>query len=486
MILSLKPIFYLSLLLCFTFVNASILVNQRTLEDSMIESYKTTSPNVDSISQMFTKGNFYGRLRFNSFGFVWHEELEFNGKEVRKDHGIVGLGGSFLYKSAYLHGFAFTVGLYATESYGSLNQNEAYLYKAGKGVLSREDMLNDGTSNILSMSQAYLEYKHENTSLKVGRQIFESFLTKSNDTKMIPNTFEGVTLNSKILENTEIKMAYLTKQKLRDHSEFHHLFSKDGYSENDDAMMHLGITRTTLKEKKIEDRLLIFDMVNKSIENYKIHINYTAIPELLSSAMLQVDYTMNVDGFMVIPAFRYMQQFDHGVGPIGGANIKTITQGYSNPKTLDSWLFGARVDVKADAWKLRFGYTKVADEGDIIAPWRGFPTGGFTRVMGQYNWYANTETYMIRADYNFAKVKWASNLKAFMRYAIQDFDDSKPGVPYADSQVVTLDIIKRFETIPNLYMKVRMGHVFGEAQTTNVQKADPSYSEARFEINYLF
>ena len=468
---------------------------KRKLKSNMNEVYIVTPENVDNLSDMFKQGLFYGRLRFNSFAFQWKDELEINGKSLRKDHAVGGLGGSVIYKSAYLNGFAFTAGLYTTQAFGTLDDNEAYLYKGGKGLLSRYDLINEGKQNMTSFAQAYLEYRNKNLSLKAGRMIFESFLTASNDTKMIPNTFEGATLSSSYLPGTIVKMAYLTQQKLRDHSTFHNVLARADlpdddlfyiYSESDDPGMHLGLTESKLNERGISDRLIIIDGKNNSIENLIIRMNYTAVPELISSAMIQADYKFDVGNMFVIPALRYMQQFDEGAGKIGGANLKTITEGYSDLDSLDSWLFGARVDVRQDAWKLRFGYTKIADKGDLIAPWRGFPTGGFTRAMAQYNWYANTKTYMVRADYDFDKAGSVPKLKAFIRYAIQDFDDTKPGVIFADSNVFTLDVLKEIESIPNLYLKFRMGHIFGDAQTGEIKKLDPSYDEARFEINYLF
>jgi hypothetical protein len=108
--------------------------------------------------------------------------------------------------------------------------------------------------------------------------------------------------------------------------------------------------------------------------------------------------------------------------------------------------------------------------------------------MAQYNWYANTKTYMLRADYDFDRAGVLEGVKAFIRYAVQDFDDRKPGVQ-ADSEVFTLDVIKKFESIPGLWMKTRMAYVSGDAHTIagdGTHKKDPSYNEFRFEINYLF
>ena len=467
--------------------------HKHSLKCNMLHLYDEEPGEVDNIADMFSQGVFYGRLRFNSFGWKWNNEIELEGTKLREDHTIAAIGGSLIYRSAYLNGFGMGAGLYMTGAVGSLEDNEGYLYKAGKGALSRYDLLTEGKQSIVSLAQAYLEYKHEETKVKVGRFIFESFLTKSNDTKMIPNTFEGATLETKAIPKTVFKAAYLTRQKLRDHSEFHHVlaFGYDPnipysvFSENDDSSVHIGLTKSKLDAMGIEDRLIVFDAKNKSIDHLTLFANYTAVPDLLSSAMVQADYRFQIGDWSAIPGLRYMQQFDNGAGAIGGASYNTLTQGYKNPESLDAALYGARVDVVKDALKFRLGVTKIADKADIIAPWRGFPTAGFTRAMTQYNWYANTKSYMLQFDYEFETIP---NFQIMSRFVVQDFDDEKIGVQ-ADSKVFTLDLTKRFADMSNMYVKTRFGHVVGDNDTiagNGFLKLDPSYDEIRFEINYLF
>ncbi len=315
---------------------------------------------------------------------------------------------------------------------------------------------------------------------------------------MIPNTFEGVTLVSGDIPKTVIKSAYLTRQKLRDHSEFHHIFAygyqKDApldqftqYTQNDDSAMHVGLTLERLQARGIEDRLLVLEGKNTSIDDLTLFANYTAVPELLSSMMLQMDYRFDIGGWTVIPGIRYMQQFDNGAGEIGSASRKTITTGYKDPDSLDSWLLGARCDMTLDNLQLRLAYSKVADKADIIAPWRGFPTAGFTRAMSQYNWDANTKSYMFQAVYN---IESFDHTRIVGRFAYQDFDDKKLAVQ-ADSKVLTMDIMKGFDGASHVYMKLRYAHTMGEDDTPlpgfpDRFKADPSYDELRLEVNYLF
>ena len=114
-----------------------------------------------------------------------------------------------------------------------MDKDEVKFVKAGKDTFSRYKVKKDGTFGMTVLAQAYLEYKRNKTSLKVGRQIFESMLTKSNDTKMIPNTFEGYSLTSRYFNGTTIKLAYFLKQKLRDHTSFHDVITfKDASGES--------------------------------------------------------------------------------------------------------------------------------------------------------------------------------------------------------------------------------------------------------------
>lgn len=446
--------------------------------------YQKLPQKVDSISDFFFKGIWYGRLRSNNFIF----------DQTDKDHQVSGIGASFIYKSAYYYNFGLTIGSYNTFSEFHEDDEDTTLYRAGKGVLSRYDVLTKSDYTMSSLAQAYIEYNPEKNSLKIGRMLFETLLTKSNDTKMIPNTFEGVSFENYSLEDTVLKLGFFKQMKLRDHSTFHHILaygddSSDPYSkysQNDDSAMHRGLTISKLKEKGIEDRLLITEFKTRYFKNMCMMVNYTLVPELIGLGTFQMQYNFFNNGLRITPGIRVLKQFDIGAGEIGGANLKNNIVGYKEPNSLDSAMIASKVDITDGPIKLRFGYSKIQDKGDLVTPWRGFPTGGYTRAMGTYNWYANTQTFMFRADYDFDKAGIFKGIKAFMRYAIQDFDDKKAGVQ-ADSQIVTFDFLKQFNS--NIYFKTRFAFNMGDDNiiaNDGSLKSDPSYNAFRIEMNYLF
>ena len=458
------------------------------LNNNSTITYLETPKEVESLSDVLSEGKFYGRFRLSSFFFDWDEEVE--GKT--RDHQTMGVGGSVHYKSAYFKGIGLTAGLYTSQN--PLHNSDANLqyYKVGKGVMNRHDVATKGKYGMSNLAVIYMELKNKNNSVKIGRQIVESYLTKSNDIKMIPNTFEGVTWSSIVIPNHKFYMGYLVKQKLRDHNKFHHLFAYDDgvgeydkWRENDDTAMHRGITLSKLSEKGIKDRLLFAEISNSKKDDLIYMVNYTAVPKLFSTLGTDLTYKWKTEnGYKFSPSVCYMHQFDNGAGAIGGANLKTNNVAYHDKESVETELYGVRFDVGRDNWRIRTGASKIADKADIISPWRSFPTNGYGYTLLQYNWYANTTAYLLQGDYDFKEQK----LHAQMRLGIQNFDDDKAGVQ-ADSNVLQLDLVKEFENYPNLYAKLRMVRVMGDKDTIaqdGTKKLNSSYKDVRFELNYLF
>jgi hypothetical protein len=204
---------------------------------------------------------------------------------------------------------------------------------------------------------------------------------------------------------------------------------------------------------------------------------------------MEAHYSVSIGkDWTIVPGFRYMQQFDDLGASYDVANLSaSSTVGYRDSTSLDSSLTALRLDIKNSAFLARLGYSHIADEADIVAPWRGFPTGGFTRAMAQYNWRANTKTYMARVGYDFSKAQMIDGFSIMMCYAIQDFDDSKDEVQ-ADTKVIHIDA--RQNIGKNLEAKLRIGLVSADdsiLKSNGVDyKSDVSYNEYRFELNYFF
>ena len=479
-----------------TSLNADEAKPKRTLQGNMNEAYNTLPLAANDIGEVFTNSMFYGRLRTNVFSWDWENNA--NG-----DNKAFGLGGSLIYKTAPLAGLSATAGFYyANSPFDSLREDNADvgIVKSGKDTFSRYDVSKDGDWHMGVLAQSYLQYDFSKTSFKFGRQFFESALTASNDTKMIPNAFEGLTFESRNLPETVVKGAYLTAQKLRDHTTFHDVLtfkdsSANSWNNNDDSGIHKGLSYANFVAagEDTEHKLAIVAISNSSLENLKVDVTYTAVPDVVSSVIGEMNYKINLPAnFSLTPGFRYMEQIDEGGGEIGGASLggnlardkKTAALlGYKDRYTLEGSAWMARLVLAQGALKVLAGYSDVADEADLVAPWRGFPTGGYTRAMAQLNWIANTKSTMGEVEYDFGKAQILKGFKTTGRYVIQDFDENKQAAGVqADSKMIHVDLVQQLT--PQLDARVRTGIVEADNRTNGVDK--DSYNEYRFEINYLF
>lgn len=471
-------------LLLTSFASANDETSKQSLKTNYQLIYNKSPKSVDSFVDMFKGGMFYGRLRSNTFYWNWEKE-----SATQYNHTTSGLGGSLVYKSATYADIDFTAGMYYSRGFFSVKNNDVARFKAGGDVLSRFDYSNSGSKDMVVLGQAYISYKGiPKTELSVGRQLVETFYTKSNDSKMIPNTFDGVVLKSKAIPDTAFDVAYLTAQKLRAHTDTHSVLmygdaasassTNPQWSENDDSAMHKGLTYTALKAagKPTDAPLIVTDIHNKSIPNLSFDGAYYAVPELISEAMGELNYKVKMGSFALTPGVRYIKQFDNGAGKVGGAAYDGTTTGYKDPTSLDSQMIAARLVGTYDIFKLNLGYSQIMDEADLITPWRGFPTAGYTRSMARYNWVANTKSYRAELSINGNKKGIYKDIFTQISFLHTDSDESKGQY---DENYYYLGFVQNIPSLVDLQWRLRLGYA-------DTKKADADNLDARFEINYLF
>ena len=487
------------------FVNAkeeqkhTIVTDAAAIYDTMLHEmavlYNILPCSVDNMYHAISKGTLYGRLRTNAFRWDYKDSIN------NHSNRALGMGGSILYKTAPIGGLSATASFhYSSNPFDSIRGEDADVgyVRAGKDTFSRYNVLTTSDWSMSVLSQAYIQYNFSKISFRFGRQAYQSFLTSPNDTKMIPNTFEGYTLAIREIPKTVIRAAYFYAQKLRDHTQFHDVLTyKDSsghnWRGNDDAVSHRGLSYENLSVLgKEKNSLLVVDFRNESVKNLQIDFTYGAVPGLLSSLRSELNYEIPLTkDFTLTPGIRHMQQFDDGAGAIGGASLsgdlaglKGAQGGYSDASSLEGAITMSRLVLTDGILKFQLGYSAVADKGDIVAPWRGFPTAGYTRAMGQYNWRANTKTTMAEVYYDLGRAKILKGFSILARYLVQDFDERKQisGVQ-ADSHVTHMDFRKKFTQ--KFDAKFRVALVDGNTRIVNGINKD-SYNEYRFELNYLF
>jgi len=480
---------------------SALTTDDRILKPNFIVEYTKAPKDVDTLADMITKGEVYGRLRSHVFVWDWERELY----PLTQDNSTWGLGGNITYKTALLNGFGATAGFY-----GTLNALEENIHppstlnyaKAGKDTFRTRA---DGSKTPIGVfAVGYGEYNTHDSNLKIGRQIIESTLLASNDGKMIPNTFEAALFETKLIPKSTLRVGYIMSQKLRDHQNFHSIIAFEKYNENDDNAVHKGLTPALIQKygARVNPEMVVLTLENKSIPNLRLNGEYDSINGFFSTTIVEANYQLPlIEKWKITPGFRYLYQKDDGAGKIGGASLNGVfkdnyslpdSKGYTNPDSVDGSLWAARVVAQRDFYSFMCGYSSISDKADIIAPWRGFPTGGYTRAMAMVDWIANTRSWMIKGDIDLNKGKLVSGMKLAANYEKIDYDDTKisaKSTDLSDRTILHIDVIQEFASLPNTEFKFRFATINadpGSKTSPTLTNDYESYDEYRFEINYLF
>lgn len=480
---------------------SALTTDDRILKPNFIVEYTKAPKDVDTLADMISEGEVYGRLRSHVFVWDWEREIY----PLTQDNSTWGLGGNITYKTALLNGFGATAGFY-----GTLNVLEENIRppstlnyaKAGKDTFHTRSDGSEAPIGVLAVG--YGEYSGVNNNLKIGRQMIESTLLASNDGKMIPNTFEAAIFETKLIPDSKIRAGYITSQKLRDHQSFHSIIAFEKYHENDDNGAHKGLTPQLIEKygADVNPEMVMLTLENKSIPNLRLNGDYNSINGFFSTTVLEANYQLPLmAGWKITPGFRYLYQHDDGAGKIGGASLNgafkdnyslSNSKGYTNPNSVDGSLWAARVVAQRDFYSFMCGYSSISDKADIIAPWRGFPTGGYTRAMAMVDWIANTHSWMINANVDMNKGSLISGMKLALTYEQIDYDDAKViarSTDLSDRNILHIDVIQEFASLPNTEFKFRFATINADpgSKTSPTLTHDyESYDEYRFEINYLF
>jgi len=260
---------------------------KRSLAGNRTLTYLQTPPTVESLGDAFTEGIFYGRIRTNFFRWEWDDENEV---ARRRDHSILGLGGSMIYQTGVWNGLSVRLGVYGTSvPLWRPDRDEVNTIRAGKDTFSRYEVKQGNSFHYIVLGEAHLDYEIENHAFRIGRQLYESAFTASNDTKMIPNTFDGVSWQWTVNKKTTLRGAWFDRQKLRDHTEAHDVItfrdsSGESWANQDDSAIHRGLSYSNFRGagEDTDHDLWIGSVNHKPVKGANLQASTLLIPDVLT------------------------------------------------------------------------------------------------------------------------------------------------------------------------------------------------------------
>jgi hypothetical protein len=243
---------------------------------SLITALLLTAPLfADNLSDAFSNGKIKGEIK------SVYSNSNFLGKSTSDD--IATIGGSLGYKTADFYGFSAGATFQASHVISDDNNNNVFI----------SDL--DASGAVLS--EAYLEYKLSNTSIKAGRQyIYTPLVSTAIDGKssesLLKDSFEAYLLTNNDIPNTTIVAGYVDKYQAK--------------TSNDSD---------TADFEEFEDGAYTLYIKNNSIENLELQAQYLNIDAInsnqdISNLYFQADYKI---GLHTISA-QYLSSKDESKG----------------------------------------------------------------------------------------------------------------------------------------------------------------------------
>lgn len=495
----------------------------------------------DDLASAFKEGKLDGRLRAQYFNTNW---VDNNGWAVPNKPNLdsegMAIGGSLIYKTAPLYGISAGAGFYVTHGMSGLatddtngntagyakNTTASDLFARGPGAAT------DFGTGYAVLAESYLQYDIQMTKIKGGRFLMSNPWITPNDTKMIPIAIEGAQAISNDIANTTIQLDYADKIKERGMTYFGSMADtgdtpdaiKNYYRTHYTPTASLTGGVQTSYGKNEAPNVAILGVKNKSIDSLELQAWGMHWADIVDQGMLEANYAIEAGDAIITFGARYMQLFDQGAGeiirpstgdsiysvgavtatsPLGG-NSKVRKKGDSD-NSVDTYMYALRAVTNYGPAKLLLAYSHTDSGGDLIAPWRGFPTYEYTRSMTITDWNANTYAYKAQFDYDFNAL--VTGLSAFVSYSYYDRDPSKVGYQGAtdryynngDTRQWNIDAMYKVPSIKGLDFKARYmiqnNEILSLATSTAIGNSggqsegygnDTSNRELRLEANYRF
>ncbi|NLK66938.1 MAG: OprD family porin [Campylobacteraceae bacterium] len=359
----------------------------------------------DAFAEAFLNGKFKGEVR------AWHWSKKDESAGFNDTKRITNFAVELGYETADYYGFY--LGSTIQGAFAPIGNSDA------KSLYNLEQ----DTKGVV-FSELYLGYKFGKTDIKVGRQYVNTPLVAMTNSRILKESFSGVTISSKELANTEIYAGYLDRYQGRTSSVASNEIGKEPKFKK--RIVLGGVTPRAHEF----DGVYYAGVTNNSISNLTLSAQYALINDVEfwfapnKEGDIQLYYT---EANYEVPMDSYKFKFDVN---FRGSEV----DGGLDARNYDGWMFGARAGVYGlNGFNLSAAYTTVSSDDSVIMS-AGLGGTSYTHmpVRGSHHFtaLAGMDTYKFQVDYSFAKVG-IKGLGASAQYYITDHDapDNVYGAP---------------------------------------------------------
>ncbi len=416
----------------------------------------------DSLADAFKDGKVSGQIR------SFYIDRTYTGA-IENNRNSLAIGGNLGFETAPINGVSIGTKFYTT--------NGLNVHSGGRSSANYDPSLfGDGFDSYSMVGEAYVNYKQNNTNVKVGRQKLNTPLAGADDARMLPNLFEAVVLSNTDVQDTTLIGAHVTRESVGTFGNVYgtpsQLSLQSGYGLGykeatnghfaDMGVVALGADTDTLG-------VTAAAVIYKGVPGLTLQAWDYYAHDILNAVYLQGDYG-----------------FDAGAAKLK-ASAQVISQSEVGDKLageVDSQYVAVKLGASAGALSGYVAYSTTGSSntaqanGGIITPWGGIPA--FTQGMvTRHMFLADTDTAKVAATYNLKST--GTDVKATVYYASFDVGEKnsyKAGQAWKAKES-GFDIQYNPASIKNLNLRLRANYPTDFAPGLD-------WSEYRLIANYNF
>lgn len=394
----------------------------------------------EMLDDAFKNGKASGNIRA-----FWYD----GDRDLKIDRTSLTVGGILSYQTAPFYGVQANASFFSSNGITSLTQ----MPESGQ----TSNLKRDGSS-INVLGEAALSYTYYDTIVKYGRQRLNTPLTNDYYNRMLPNSFEALTLENCSIADVTLKGAYITKWKYKDSDRF--ISPTENYGFHRDIVMLGGV----MKKGRITNE--VYDYYVPDVMN-ALYIQ-SETPKFLSESS-----PFNISG-----SVQYLKE--NGVGD------KRINLS-------STYLIGTKLGLHYNDWSLTGLFTQIGDQslagtGGRYAKmgWGGFITYTDLQIDGETE-NAGAVAYGTVLTHRFDKT-----LEASLKYLRIDQSDSKQSAPNSltdnprpDSDEYNVDTT--YQPTKEIRLRFRFAYIDYNPDSTNLYQTR-AYDEfnTRIIADYMF
>lgn len=276
---------------------------------------------------------------------------------------------------------------------------------------------------IAVVGQAYAQLKYEQQVVTLYRQKYDKPYLNSNDSRMIPNTFEGYSIDGH-WRHGRFLAGYVTRIKPRAHDRFIPMSRAAGVRDKDRGLAMLG--------------------VRFEVDGFWLGTIASVVPDLLSTIYTEVDKTWSVGEWGIRVGAQFTDQRSVGDELLSAGHFDTQSG-------------GMRIAVSFRHAVLTTAFNVTSDGAPIRSFYGGDPS--FSGLMLSDFTLANQKAIKIGLSYDYGRIGLAG-LSGFVNYTHgfdAEFAATGASIRDADEIDLTLDIRPERPLLRGAWLRVRAG-----------------------------